>query len=143
VGTYPYTVDGKYAGTITIKPNQRSVTLTAQTHKVRRGRQLRLHGRVQFGGNLGPGCCTTAPFPVKVYARYRGSPSLKQIATVKTSSGDARFYWHLRVRPGVPTTYIAQISGQLSQEYGIPIPPGQIWTQQPSWSHPFIVQIRH
>jgi hypothetical protein len=135
VGTYPYSVDGKYAGTIVINPVPRSVTLTARTHKVRRGTQLRLHGVVQFGGNFGPGCCKTAPFPVKVYARYLGSPSLKQIATVHTSGDEAASYWHVRVRPGVPTGYIAQISGQLPQ--------GQIWTQQPSWSHPYTVRIRH
>jgi hypothetical protein len=135
VGTYLYTVDGKYAGKIVINPDPRSVTLRARTHKLRRGTQLRLYGSVQFGGNLGPGCCTPAPFPVTVYARYLGSHSLKQITTVEASGDGARSYWHLRVRPGVRTTYIAEISGQLPQ--------GQIWTQQPSWSHPFTVQIRH
>jgi len=134
-GTYAYTVDGKYAGTIVTNPVPRSVTLTARTHEVRRGTQLRLHGVVQFGGNFGPGCCTTAPFPVKVYARYLGSPALKQIATVHTSGDDAASYWHLRVRPGVRTTYIAEVTGQLQQ--------GQIWPRQPSWSHPFTVQISH
>jgi hypothetical protein len=74
-----------------------------------------VYGKVQFGGNFGPGCCTKPPFPVTVYARYLGSHSLKQIATVEASGAEAASYWHLRVRPGVRTTYIAQISGQLPQ----------------------------
>jgi hypothetical protein len=128
-GRYSYSMDGKFPGTIEVDALQRSVTLTARTHTIRRGTRLTLHGQVQFGGNFSPACCTP-PFPVVIFARYdRGQP-LKQIARLRAPDRS----WHLRVRPGVRTTYIAQVSGQL--------PEGQIWTQQPSWSRPFTVLIR-
>lgn len=128
-GTYAYTVDGTHSGTIVATALTRGVTLTARAHLVRRGEPLTLHGRVWFGGNLGPGCCTRAPFPVMVFARYDGGPP-KLIAALPAR----RDFWHLLVRPGVPTVYFAEVSGQL--------PEGQIWTQQPARSHSFAVRIR-
>jgi hypothetical protein len=130
-GSYPYTVDGTFRGTIEVSALQRSVTLTASTHTIRRGRSLRLHGRVRFAGDLGPGCCSKAPFPVAIFASYNGLPSPKQIATVPARND----VWHLRVRPGLRTTYIARVSGQL--------PGGHIWTQRPSSSRPFTVRLGH
>ena len=45
-GSYPYTVDGKVPGTVDTVPAGRTVTLTARTHKIRRGELLTLHSQV-------------------------------------------------------------------------------------------------
>ena len=132
VGSYPYTVDGKVPGMVETTPASRSVTLTARTHIVRRGQRVTLHGRVTWDNN----CCefaNTAPFPVIVLARYPGSRIFKAIATVTMlGGGDVQDSWRLKLRPGVATTYIAQLTGQLSG--------GPIW--QPATSRPFTVRMR-
>jgi hypothetical protein len=74
-----------------------------------------------------------APFPVIVLARYAGAHAFKAIATVTMPGGvDVQDSWHLKVRPGVATTYIAELTGQL--------PGGQIW--QHATSRPFTVRMR-
>ncbi len=100
------------------------MTLSAGTHRVRRGERLTLHGRATWDNT----CCSTAtrpPFPVIVLARYAGSRIFKPIAKV-TMGGlvDATDLWHLKVRPGVTTTYVAELNGQLPQ--------GTIWSQATS-----------
>ncbi len=131
VGSYAYTVDGRFAGTVVTTPDQRSVTLTARTHRVRRGDRLTLHGRVSWDNT----CCSFAskpPFPVIVLARYAGSRMFKRIATVTMGgSADVTDIWHLKVRLGVTTTYLAQLAGQLPQ--------GSIWN--PVVSRQFTVRI--
>jgi plastocyanin len=132
VGSYAYSVDRKFPGTVETSPAYRSVTLTARTHRIRRGARLMLHGQVMWDNNA-TSLATKAPFPVIVLARYAGSHAFKAIATV-TMRGvvDVRDVWHLKVRPGVATTYIAEVNGQL--------PGGQIWKQ--ATSHPFTVRMR-
>ena len=131
VGGYPYTVDGKVPGMVETTPAYRSVTLTARTHTVRRGQRLTLHGRATWDNNA-TAMATNAPFPVLVLARSAGSHTYTAIATV-TMPGDVdvRDVWHLKVRPGVATTYIAKLTGQL--------PGGRIWQQ--ATSRPFTVRM--
>lgn len=132
VGSYGYTVDGKFPGTVETVPAYRSVSLKARTHKVRRGERLTLHGRVMWDNS----CCefaTKAPFPVIVLARYAGSRMFKPIATVVMGGRpDTHDFWHLKVRPGQVTTYIAEVNGQLAG--------GQIWKR--ARSRPFTVRMR-
>jgi hypothetical protein len=132
VGSYAYTVDGKSPGTVETMPAYRSVTLTARTHRIRRGGRLMLHGQVMWDNNA-TSLATKAPFPVIVLARNAGSHAFKAIATV-TMGGfvDIRDVWHLKVRPGIATTYIAEVNGQL--------PGGRIWKQ--ATSRPFTVRMR-
>ena len=132
VGGYPYTVDGKVSGMVETAPAFRSVTLTARTHRVRRGQRLTLHGTARWDNNATP-MSSTPPFPVIVLARYAGSHTFKAIATVTMPGGvDVQDSWHFTVRPGVATTYIAELTGQL--------PGGQIWRQ--ATSRPFTVRVR-
>jgi len=132
VGGYPYTVDGKVSGVVETTPAFRSVTLTARTHRVRRGQRLTLHGTARWDNNATP-MSSTPPFPVIVLARYAGSHTFEAIATVTTPGGvDVQDSWHFTVRPGVATTYIAELTGQL--------PGGQIWRQ--ATSRPFTVRVR-
>lgn len=134
VGSYAYTVDGKFSGTVETMPASRSVTLTARTHEIRRGERLTLHGQVIWDDNATSMAAPKAPFPVIVLARYRGSHTLKVVATVVMGGlPDAHDFWHLNVRPGITTTYIAEVSGQL--------PAGRIWKQVTS--RPFTVRMRH
>jgi hypothetical protein len=132
VGSYDYTVDGQFAGMVVTTPDQRSVTLTARTHRVRRGERLTLHGEVRWDNTATPNG-GRPPFPVIVLARYAGSQTFKAIATV-TMPGvvDVQGSWHLKVRPGVATTYMAELIGQL---HG-----GTIWRQ--AASRPFTVRIQ-
>ena len=118
VGSYAYTVDGTFPGTVDTTPDSRSVTLTARAHRVRRGERLTLHGRATWDNTATP-MADRPPFPVIVLARYAGSRTFKQIATVTMGSGDVAAVWHLKVRPGVTTTYVAELDGQPPQ--------GTIW----------------
>jgi plastocyanin len=135
-GTYAYTVDGKFPGTVITRPLRRSVTLTAGAHTIRSGRRLTLHGEVtwQHGGLV-----FRPPFPVIVLARHNSRQPFKPIATLS-----ARFHggvtpdkngFRLIVQPGVTTTYIAEATGQLPQARG------EVWT--PAKSRPFTVRVRH
>lgn len=132
VGSYDYTVDGKFPGIIDTTADHRSVTLKARTHRVRRGERLTLHGRATWD-NTATSMAGSAPFPVIVLARYAGSQTFKAIATVTMGgSPDTQDSWRLKVRPGVATTYIAELDGQLLE--------GQIWKQ--ARSRPFTVALR-
>jgi hypothetical protein len=70
VGDYPYTVDGKFAGTVVTTPLRRVVTLTARTHVIRRGTSLTLHGRVSWF-NYNP-LLPREQFRVVVLSRHDG-----------------------------------------------------------------------
>jgi plastocyanin len=132
VGRYAYTVDGKSHGAVETAPASRSVTLTARTHRIRRGERLTLRGQVMWDNNA-TSLATEAPFPVIVLARHAGSHTFKAIATVAMAgSPDAHDIWHLKVRPEIATTYIAEVNRQL--------PGGRIWKQ--ATSHPFPVRMR-
>jgi plastocyanin len=132
VGSYAYTVDSKFPGTVETTPAYRSVTLTARTHRVRRGQRLTLYGKARWDNNA-TSMWSTPPFPVIVLARYAGTHAFKAIATVTMPADvDVQDVWHLKVRPGRATTYIAELTGQLSN--------GRIWKQ--ATSLPFTVRMR-
>jgi hypothetical protein len=129
-GSYAYTVDGKVPGTVDTVPASRLVTLTARTHKIRRGKRLTLHGQVVWNNQ----CCdltSKVPFPVIVLARHDPNRPYTQIATLAVRHGAHGDFWQLQVRPGVTTTYIAEANGQL--------PNGAIW--KPAKSRPFSVRM--
>jgi len=145
VGSYAYTVDGKFAGTVVTTPLRRFVTLTARTHTIRRGTGLTLHGQVSTGGTCDPepGPSKYDPLPPAiVLARHDGRHPFQPIATVRvkfrlghgTVCGQrVKWVWKLKVQPAVTTTYIAKVTGQS--------PRGQLWTK--ARSRPFTVRIRH
>jgi plastocyanin len=140
VGSYPYTVDGKFAGTIVTTPWPSSVTLTARTHTIRRGTHLTLHGQVRAPYQGGPLPLQKGwRFPVIVLARHDRRHPFEPIATVpiptwtkKVGQGKVEYAWKVKVRLGVTTTYIAKSTGQLPQ--------GQFWAK--ARSRPFTVRVR-
>jgi plastocyanin len=135
VGSYTYTVDGKFPGMAVTTPLPRAVTLTARTHSIRRGTRLTLHGQVSV----------TCPRPcfapsgrhytsVIVLARNSSKHHFRPIATVNPRYlAKVPGSWTLTVQPGTTTSYIAKVTGQLPQ--------GQIWTN--GTSRPFTVRTWH
>jgi len=140
VGIYPYTVDGKFQGTVVTTALRRSVTLNARTHTIRRGTRLILRGRVNPPGwrhhvSNPPGWRTNVS--VIVLARHNSKHPYRPIATVNPGlmakvPGNWKQNWTLTVQPGQTTTYIAKVTAQ--------VPQGQIWTNPRS--RPFTVRIR-
>lgn len=131
-GSYPYTVDGKAPGTVDTALASRSVSLAARTRRVRPDQRLTLYGSARWDNNATP-LASKAPFPVIVLARHAGSQTFRAIARVTMGgSPDASDAWHLRVRPRLATTYIAELTGQL--------PGGAIWKR--ATSRPFTVRMR-
>ena len=140
-GTYAYTVDGKFAGTVVTTAIRQSVTLTARTHTVRHGTPLTLHGRIRWfdtNPNL-----PQEPFSVIVLARRDSRPGFVHVAGGRVWSsqgrttgllGPVRYRWRLKVNPRVETTYIAKVTEQP------PYAEGQIWSD--AESRPFTVRIR-
>jgi hypothetical protein len=141
VGSYAYTVDGTFSGTVVTTPVHRVVTLTARTHTIQGGTHLVLHGLVDPPGLLyrvsnPPGWKDYVP--VVVLARgHNSTHPFRPIATLyeplrKKTPGSWQHRWRLTVHPGAPTTYIAKVTWQHPQ--------GQIWTN--ATSRPFTVLIR-
>jgi plastocyanin len=130
VGSYAYTVDGKFPGRVDTMPGRRSVSLTARTYRIHRGERLTLHGQVIWDNTATP-LTSNVPFPVIVLARYEKQP-FQRIATVAIRRGDQGWFWRLHVRPGVQTSYVAVLKGQL--------PEGPIWQQ--ARSRLFTVRMR-
>jgi hypothetical protein len=130
VGQYPYTVDGTVQASVVVVLNPRTVTLTARSHIISRGAPLTLHGE------LAASVPVPAPSlqPVIVLARHDGNHAFRRIAVVHTKYGDGlkRSVWHLRVRPGTDTTYIAEAKYQ--RDFG------PYW--QNATSKPFKVAVR-
>jgi hypothetical protein len=140
VGSYAYTVDGKFSGTVVTTPVHRVVTLTARTHTIRGDTRLILHGQVNP-----PGWSYRVSDPpgwrdyvsVVVLARHNSKHPFRPIATLnpglmKKELVGSYQRWRLTVHPGATTTYIAKVTSQLPQ--------GQIWTN--AKSRPFTVRIR-
>jgi plastocyanin len=117
VGRYAYTVDGTLPGTVKVVAYRRSVSLTAQTQNVRLGSQLKLHGQLTYDNGSG-GCGDAFPFVVRVLARHGHSQSFKRITMLpvgglkdtqrERQDGLCSYSWHLNVRPGTTTSYIAE-----------------------------------
>jgi hypothetical protein len=140
-GSYPYTVDGKFQGTVVTKALRRSVTLTARTHTVRRGTPLTLRGQVIWQEGA-PGFKT--PYSVTILARHGSKQNFEPIATISKRFHPHTTGWKLTVQPGVTTTYIVKATTQ--RFCSIPAsrcahPQGQVWTN--AESRPFTVRIRN
>lgn len=162
VGSYAYTVDGKFQGTVVAIPLPRSVTLTARTHTIRLGRRLTLHGHmwVTRGQPVSPPSSSApgAP-PVLVFARPDRRHPFKPLATVYLKSMQfikvinftrggvhygwrVEYGWKLNVQPDVTTTYIARVTTQRLCEFPASRcahPHGQVWAN--ATSGPFTVRI--
>ena len=107
-GQYTYTVDGTVQASVIVRLNRRTLSLTANSHTIRRGAKLTLHGELAASVPL-PGPSLQ---PVTVLARHdRGHP-FRRIAVVPTRDRGGQAVWRLRVRPGATTTYIAEATYQ-------------------------------
>lgn len=139
-GSYSYTVDGKFSGTVVTTAERRSVTLSARTHTIRGGSRLTLHGLVTLDARG-----ESPPAPVIVLARHNSTQPFQPIATVRTRGSHQPMYgWKLSVRPNVTTTYIAEVTGQRLCYFPASRcaqPQGQFWANPKS--SPFTVRIRH
>lgn len=136
VGSYPYTVDGKFAGTVITTPLRRAVSLTAPTHGIRRGTSLTLHGRVNWL-QYNPAALEPQQFRVIVLARHDGRHAFKPITTGRLWSsesyahnGTISYSWKRKVHPGETTTYVAKVTGYQ-------------WFWSDATSRAFTVRIRH
>ena len=149
VGSYAYTEDGKFAGTVVTKPLRRSVTLTARTHTIRAGARLSLHGQVARS-DRGSWLNVTLPVLVVVLLRHNSKQPFEPIATVRArfqsqTNGTYKitYGWKLKVQPKVTTTYIATVTTQRLCYYPASRcahPQGQVWSN--AKSRPFTVRIR-
>jgi hypothetical protein len=139
VGDYAYTVDGTSQAQVVVEPVRRSVSLTARTHAVSRGSQLRLHGRLREENSNWSPPSAGAPQPITVLARPDPHHAYHRIAVVRATlhprTKNAPFgelLWQLRVRPRARTTYIAEANYQPEA--------GQVW--RVARSSPFTVRVR-
>lgn len=117
VGTYAYTVDGRFAGTVVTSPLRRAVNLTAPRHVIPRGTSLTLHGRVSWF-DYNP-FLPRPRFRVIVLARHDGEHVFKPVTTGRLWSsqpferpnGSISYSWKRKVHPGETTTYVAKVTG--------------------------------
>jgi plastocyanin len=118
VSSHTYTVDGQFPGKVLVVGLARSVSLTARTHTIALGSQLRLHGQITFDiSDVMPNCDET--FSLAILTRHDRSQPFKRIANfpVRPSNKDklatnsrCTDVWQRKVRPGVATTYIARVT---------------------------------
>ena len=138
VGDYPYTVDGTAQASIVVVADGRTVTLTARSHRIKRGSELMLRGALAVA-QLSPPSTQGPRQPVVVLARPDGRGSFHPIAVVTAkphrwrggSLANVHSVWRLRVRPRVGTTYIVEARYQPQG--------GQFWQQ--ARSGPFHVRV--
>lgn len=129
VGDYGYTVDGKTQGSIEVRAEGRTVTLTTPRHRVGRGSQLRLQGALVAASPSPP---SPGPAqPVIVLARHDRMHPFHRIAVVRAKfhrfqGSPGAVLWQLRVRPRTRAIYIAEANSQ---------PAGGKYWQRP-WSRP-------
>jgi len=139
VGSYAYTVDGKFHGVVVTTPLPRSVTLTARSHTIPDGTRLTLRGQVH---RRSPGAAP--PPPVVVLARHNNGQPFEPVATVHTRGAHRTTYgWKLVVRPNASTTYVAEVTAQRRCYYPASRcahPQGQVWAN--AKSRPLTVRIR-
>jgi hypothetical protein len=154
VGSYPYTVDGKFPGKVVTTALRRVVTLTARPRTIRGGARLNLRGQL-MRNDQGAFVPITLPVPVIVLARQNSKQPFEPIGTVRArfqgkrpsryrTSEWHRYGWKLNVRPDVTTTYIARVTTQRLCEFPVSRcahPHGQVWTN--ATSRPFTVRVRH
>ncbi len=139
VGDYPYTVDGTAQASILVVADGRTVTVTARSHRIKRGSELMLRGALAVA-QLSPPSTQGPRQPVVVLARPDGRRSFHPIAVVTAkphrwrggSLANVHSVWRLRVRPRVGTTYIVEARYQPQG--------GQFWQQVRSG--PFHIRVR-
>lgn len=140
VGSYAYTVDNTFQGSIVAVADGRSVSLNGRRHTIRRGSELKLHGRLQDYDLSPPGAGPEQP--IIVLARHDSHHPFRRLAVVMAKLHPTPqshvhpwgvLLWQLRVRPRARTIYIAEANSQP--------PGGQVW--QHAWSKPFKVLVRH
>jgi hypothetical protein len=111
-----------------------TVTLTATSHTLRRGAQLRLHGLLSLSE-----CCLPPPRFVHrhviLLARHDRDHAFRRIATAvaRTRTVVGGYRWSLQLHPGTKTIYIAKLNYQPEGEQG--------WRK--AWSRSFKVLVRH
>ena len=122
-GTYHYTVDGAFPGTVHVVGVFRSVSLATRVHRIKLGSQVTLLGRVTIGEESGGGFCGTGyGDPMLILARQGLNQPFRRIAmfapggrpqSKRTVHNRCTFNWQRRFRPGRSTTYIAKTFGGL------------------------------
>ena len=138
VGDYSYTVDGTSQAQLVVEAVGRRVSLGARRRSIRRGNQLRLHGRLQEQNSNWSPPSAGIPQPIIVLARHNGHQPFRRIAVVtakvhRPTKGApfGELLWQVRVRPQRHMIYIAEAN---SQPKG-----GQVW--QRATSKPFRVRV--
>jgi plastocyanin len=135
-GDYDYTVDGTSQAQIVIQAIDRSVSLRAKRHSIRRGSHLTLHGQLEDAQFPFP--CGTGPSQriIVIAHPYLRHP-FHRVAVVRAvrhqpKRGCAALLWHVRIHPRSSMTYIAIAS---YQPHG-----GRVWER--ARSTPFRVNVR-
>jgi hypothetical protein len=140
-GTYPYTVDGKFPGSVVVTAGPPSppippptVTLTARDHTIRRAANLRLHGTLNSPGECDCSPPTFRGQPVMVLARPDRHHPFRRIATAQSRRRESEggYHWRLDLHPTTKTIFIAYVTYQPAGEQGL----------RRSWSRPFRVRVR-
>ena len=118
LGSNPYTVDGTAQGNIVVVARGRTVTLYARRHRIARGSELTLRGRLRVQ-QLSPPMVQGPRMPVTVLARPDRYHPFHRIAVVMAQPGrqvhdlsNVYSTWHLRVRPRARTIYIVVANNQ-------------------------------
>jgi hypothetical protein len=133
VGGYPYTVDGTTQATVTVTPEDRTLTLRAQRHEIRRGARLTLHGFLGFQVAGPPVVGSGRPsMRVTVLARHDRRHPFRAVATVRPGAGAGAYPWLRHIRPRRTTIYMVEANSQPAA--------GPYW--QPAHSRPFKIVVR-
>jgi hypothetical protein len=136
VGHYAYTVDGTAQASIVVTAEGRIVTLAAKSHRIGRGSELTLHGKLAVA-TQSPPAFQGPRQPVIVLARPDRYHPFHRIAVVTAKPRRSKTLtnvhsvWQLRVRPRAHMIYIVEAN---SQPAG-----GKYW--QRAWSRPFRVRV--
>jgi plastocyanin len=131
VGAYTYTVDGTAAGSLTVSPDSRSVTLAARQHEIRPGARLTLHGLLNYAQEGPPrvvGLSTTS-MRVAILARPDRRHPFRAVASVRPATLSRKGYpWQRVIRPRKTTIYM--VAARTDTDW------------QPAQSKPFKVVVR-
>ncbi|HZC75017.1 MAG TPA: hypothetical protein VE220_03495 [Gaiellaceae bacterium] len=111
-GEYPYTVDGTVQASIVVVAEPRTVTLTASSHTVERGAQLRLHGQLTAPFLSPPPTGPTSDRVIVLARPDRHHPFRRIRVVIARGHGTSKLSWQLRVRPRSRTIYIAEANSE-------------------------------
>lgn len=134
VGAYTYTVDRTAAGTLTVAPESRSVSLAAAKRAIRHGARLTLHGLLSYGhGGIPISNGAKTSMRVTLLARPDRRHSFRAVASVRPAAlGPKGYPWQRIIRPRRTTIYIVEANSQPSS--------GEFW--RAARSRPFKVVVR-